>query len=171
MFKRFLSKFWVWYEKYYLINLAIAAGLFLLQLLHLYWLTTNVVAMRLFDRSFFNPGHVWESFIILVDYTEIPALISTSLVYINELRKKFNFKSLLYLIFLNSQWLHIYWITDEFVVENFSGEAKTVALTFWLAWVAILIDYLELPVIYDTVKKLIRALKDRNLKEVSEVFE
>ena len=65
-------------------------------------------------------------------------------------------KPILYLLFLNSQLLHIFWITDEFVVS--SGAGETSSLPVWLAYVAILIDYLELPVIYDTVKRLAVAL-------------
>ena len=91
----------------------------------------------------------------LVDYGEIPAILSVSLVYINELRTRFSFIGATYLLFLNSQWLHIFWITDEFVVTAFN-EAGTV-LPLWLAWVGISIDYLEVPVMFDTGKKLLRA--------------
>ena len=100
--------------------------------------------------------------IILVDYTEIPALISVSLVYVNDLRKRgASLKPILYLLFLNSQLLHIFWITDEFVVS--SGAGETSSLPVWLAYVAILIDYLELPVIYDTVKRLAVTLRAEGL--------
>ncbi|MES4787698.1 MAG: hypothetical protein C4294_19945 [Nitrospiraceae bacterium] len=98
-----------------------------------------------------------------MDYTEIPALISVSLVYINELRKRFHWGSALYLLFLNSQWLHIFWITDEFVVVEFTGTGHGTALPLWLAWIAILIDYLELPVIVSTIAKLITALHERRV--------
>jgi hypothetical protein len=43
--------FWAWYERHYALNVAIALGLFAVQLVHLYWLTTNVVALRLLDRA------------------------------------------------------------------------------------------------------------------------
>ena len=79
------------------------------------------------------------------------SLISTSLLYAFELRKGFRWRPVLYLIFLNTQWLHLFWITDEFVIAQFMGEAQAVMLQMWLAWVAIVIDYLELPVIVDTV--------------------
>jgi hypothetical protein len=95
--------------------------------------------------------------IVLVDYTEIPALLSVSLVYVHELRTRFSWKAVLYLAFLNSQWLHIFWITDEFVVTTNEGGAT--ALPTWLAYVAILIDYLEVPVIVDTIRKLVVSIR------------
>ena len=148
-----IEKFWNWYEKHLALNTVIAAGLFTLQLVHLYWLTTHVVFHKALSISLWDPSNTLQLLVILIDYTEIPALVTTSLVYINEQRKKPNFKNILYLIFLNIQFLHIFWITDEFVVENFTGAGGGTILPFWLAWVAILIDYLELPVIYDTLRK------------------
>jgi len=150
------NKFWSWYDRHYKLNVAVTAILFSWQLVHLYWLTANVVANRLLGHSYLQTTDVWNTILILVDYTEIPALITTSLLYISELRKQFSWKNIWFLIFLNSQWLHLFWITDEFVVERFSDAAK-VTLPVWLAWVAILIDYLELPVIYDTLKKFFKA--------------
>ena len=64
-------------------------------------------------------------------------------------------------MFLNSQWLHIFWITDEYVSAELAGAGAASALPGWLAWVAILIDYLELPVIYDTLKRLATAVRER----------
>ena len=151
--KAALDKFWKLYEEHHALNIALAALLFSLQLVHLYWLTAHVVALRLLGQSFFNLRGVWELLILVVDYTEIPALLATSLLYINEFRKGKDLKSLLFLAFLNSQWLHIFWITDEFVVDYFSGSASATVLPVWLAWVAIGIDYLELPVIADTLLK------------------
>lgn len=149
--------FWQWYEKNLKVNVALASFLFAWQILHLIWLTLHVVAGKLFGVPLITLNGFWENVIILVDYTEIPALISVSLIYINQLRKQYNFKSLLYLIFLNSQWLHLFWITDEFVIEHFAG-AHPGYLPFWLAWVAIGIDYLELPVIYDTIKQAVKMI-------------
>ncbi|MDP3740779.1 MAG: hypothetical protein Q8R08_00440 [bacterium] len=149
------NSFWKWYERHYRINVGLAAFLFLWQLVHLYWLTTDVVAGRLFGESFFEPSEFWRILLILVDYTEIPAIVATSLVYINELRKDRNLKSFLLLFFINSQWLHILWITDEFVIKTFVGDQQ-LGFPVWLAWLAIGIDYLELPVIYDTIKKFFR---------------
>ena len=165
------ASFWRWYERHYQINVAIATGLFALQVVHLYWLATDVIALRAMGTSFF-PDLDWLRYlIIIVDYTEIPALISVSLLYINELRKKFSWRSVLFLILLNSQWLHLFWITDEFVVNRIGvepvgpvhdhggAELNHTVLPVWLAWVAILIDYLELPVMIDTIKKFVRGLR------------
>jgi hypothetical protein len=158
--KNLFNKFFEWYERHYTLNLTITTFLFLLQLVHLYWLTTHVVLQKLVGRSFFDPNSFWELVIIFVDYTEIPAIITTSILYINELRKGYNRKSLLLLLALNSQWLHLFWITDEIVLEQFTG-AGAVVFPMWLAFVAIFIDYLELPVIYDTLKKTYKALKKK----------
>ncbi|MDO8483059.1 MAG: hypothetical protein Q7S86_04560 [bacterium] len=150
--RNLLSRFWSWYNSHKTFNTGFTAGLFVLQLVHLYWLTTHVAFLRLFGESFWSPSAFWELVIILVDYTEIPAIILTSILYVNEFRAGRKARSLLYLFFINSQWLHMFWITDEVVVAQFTG-AALVTLPVWLSWCAILIDYLELPVIYDTLKK------------------
>lgn len=146
-----LTKFWHWYEKNLILNTRIASGLFIIQLIHLYWLTTDVVLLRLTGNTYFPISSFWQNLLVIADYTEIPALIATSILYINSLRKKRSLKPILFLILLNSQWLHIFWITDEFVVNGFNGTVD-LHLPVWLAWVAIGIDYLELPVIFDTIK-------------------
>ena len=152
MIREAARDFWKWYERHYALNVAIAAGLFALQLVHLVWLTGQPLADRVLGDPLFEAEGPLRWLIVLVDYTEIPALVSVSLVYVNELRKRqAGLKPILYLIFLNSQWLHIFWITDEFVIATGSGETTT--LPAWLAYVALLIDYLELPVMYDTVKR------------------
>ncbi len=140
-------------------KVGIAAFLFVLQLVHLYWLSTDVVVARLTGESWFSPSGPLRFFILIVDDTEIPALISVSLIYINDLRKGWNWKSFIFLIFLNTQWLHIFWITDEFVVQELSGRAG-IGMPVALAWIAIGIDYLELPVIFDTIRKFIVAMRE-----------
>lgn len=163
--------FWGWYERHYAWILWGTTLLFLLQVIHLYWLGTHVIAGKLLGYSFFNPSALWQYLIIVVDYTEVPALVSTSVLYLYELRKKFSWKAVAFLVMLNSQWLHLFWITDEFVINQFAGRADSV-LPAWLAWVAILIDYLELPVIVDTFIKSGRALTKGGLtnamKEIAE---
>ncbi len=161
------QKFWAWYERNYHWNVAISSILFLWQLVHLFWLTTDVVWARLFGHSIFHPTDVYRLFLILVDYTEIPALVSTSIFYISEHRRKWAWKNILFLIFLNSQWLHLFWITDDLVVAKFTG-AELVAIPVWLAWTAILIDYLELPVIFDTTRKFVNSLYDRYSRKRSQ---
>lgn len=163
--EKLINRFFAWYNKYYLLNVSIAAFLFALQLIHLYWLGTDVIAQKLIGKSFFHLEGIWYYLILIVDYTEIPALITTSLIYINELRKKFNWKSVLFTLLLLSQFLHIFWITDEFVVEQFANTAKDTVLPAWVAWIAILIDYGEVPVIIDTLKKVWDEVKKGNLKQ------
>ncbi len=154
-----IRDFWSWYERHYVLNVGIAAGLFLLQLVHLVWLTGQPLADMVTGSPLFDIGAPLRWVIVLVDYTELPALVSVSLVYVNELRKGgAALRPILYLVFLNSQWLHIFWITDEFVVGEFTGGAGS-SLPVWLAWVAIGIDYLELPVIVDVLRKLVVALR------------
>jgi len=155
--KKITSSFFSWYERNYSLNLGIASFLFIWQLVHLYWLTADVVFLRLFGISLLPLKDVWEFLLIFVDYTEIPALISTSIIYIHALTKKFTWKNILFLIFINSQWLHLFWITDEFVIQQFTSASDAI-LPIWLAWFAIFIDYLELPVIYDTIKKFFGSL-------------
>jgi hypothetical protein len=155
---RLWNGFWAWYERNYVLNVALASVLFLLQIAHLTWLGADPIATRLTDHSLFTLHGVLQYLIWFVDYSEIPALVVVSLVYVNELRSGFSWKALLYLVFLNSQWLHIFWITDEYVASEFSGGGGS-ALPGGLAWVAILIDYLELPVIFDTLKRLATALR------------
>jgi hypothetical protein len=164
--KSFLDRFWKWYEKHKTLNIGIASLLFTLQLVHLYWLTTDVVVVKLFEKSLYNHGlraGISSFLILIVDYLEIPAIITTSLLYLNELRKNFDYKSLLFLFFINSQWLHIFWITDEFVLEHILTHKGGTTLPVWLAWFAILIDYLELPVIYDTLKKFYLSLRSEGI--------
>ena len=150
--------FWDWYERTYTLNISIALGLFLIQIIHLIWLFGEVVWQKAFGVPLFVFTGYWEILIVLVDYTEIPALVSVSLVYINELRSGWNWKSFLYLVFLNTQFLHIFWITDEFVVTAFNSMGTVLPL--WVAWVAIGIDYLEVPVMVDTLKKFLRAMRE-----------
>jgi hypothetical protein len=159
--KRLWRGFWEWYERHYLLNVTLAAVLFLLQLVHLYWLGADPISQRLTDESLFSPSGLLQYLIVVVDYTEIPALIAVSLLYVNELRRGFSWRPLVLLLLLNSQWLHIFWITDEYVSNALAGEAAATSLPAWLAWVAILIDYLELPVIYDTLKRLALAIRER----------
>ena len=152
-----LKKFFAWYRRNYKFNLYLMAGLFVWQLVHLYWMGTDIIMLRLFGHEFWHVGKIGNIFIALVDYTEIPALILSSIFYISELQKKFEWKSVLFLILLNSQWLHLFWITDEVVVAQFTGTAAVI-LPVWFSWFAILIDYLEVPVIYDTLKKALKSV-------------
>jgi hypothetical protein len=156
-----MQRFWNWYERHYTLNVSVAAALFALQILHLVWLTAEPLWTKLFGEALFTIDKPYSWPLYLVDYTEIPALLGVSLVYLHELRSGRAWRPLLFLLFLNTQWLHIFWITDEFVVDS-SGTQQTV-LPGWLAYAAILIDYLELPVIADTMRKTVAAHRERRL--------
>lgn len=158
------QRFWRWYERHYLLNLSVATGLFVLQAFHLFWLFTDVILERLLGQSYFLfPNELWPIY-VLIDYTEIPAIITTSAVYLHSLGKRNTLQAWLALFALNIQWLHLFWITDEIVVENLAGSAL-VGLPAWLAWIAILIDYLEVPVMVDTVRRLTREIRDLRMGE------
>ena len=152
-----LDDFWSWYERHYVVNVVVAAALFTLQVVHLAWLTGDPVWERVFGEPAFSPAGPVRWPIVLVDYTEVPALVSVSLVYLAELRRGFAWRPAAFLVLLNSQWLHLTWITDEVVARNGGG------MPSWLAWVAVLIDYLELPVLVDTVRRAVLALRDGGL--------
>ena len=152
------DRFWAWYEKHLTFNLAFASFLFVWQLVHLYWLGAHVIALKLTGHSYFALTPFWLRLIIIVDYTEIPALLSTGFIYVNELRSGFKSKSALFLVFLLLQLFHMFWITDTFVVTAFTRGAAYVNIPPVLAWVAILIDYLEVPVMIETFRRLKRRL-------------
>jgi hypothetical protein len=156
-----LDWFWDWYERHYVLNVAVALGLFVLQLAHLGWLSADVVAERLTGSSYWSLDGLLALLVQVVDYAEIPALLSVSLVYLHELRNGLRVRPLLLLVLLNSQWLHLFWITDEFVLQALSDEPRAGMLPGWLAWVAILIDYLELPVMWATAQRLATAIRRR----------
>lgn len=150
-----LHRFWEWYQRHYLVTLSITTAAFLLQVFHLYWLFTAVILRKLIGHSVYALPEAGMVISILADYVEVPSLISASMLYLFELRRQFSAKSLLYLLLLNTQWVHILWITDEVVMTTFT-RYDLVAWNTTVAWVAILIDYLEVPVIIDTVGKVYR---------------
>jgi hypothetical protein len=154
-----IRRFWDWYDRHYVVNVAVALGLFALQLVHLSWLSADVVAERLTGRGWFPVEGPLRLLVVAVDYTEIPALLGVGLIYVRRLRDGFAWRPLLLLLLLNSQWLHLFWITDEFVLAALPGPPRAGALPAWLAWVAIVIDYLELPVMWDTATTFTRSLR------------
>lgn len=156
-----MKKFWKWYQKNYVLNLSVATVLFSLQIIHLFWLLAHVIIPKLGGEDIFYHLKFLNWPLILVDYTEIPAIITTSLLYIHEIKEKHNLKSWVFLLFINIQWIHLFWITDEFIIQNFY-------LTGVLWWTAIAIDYLELPVIADTLGKLIKHLREGKVREALE---
>ncbi|MCS6800903.1 MAG: hypothetical protein RMM58_03690 [Chloroflexota bacterium] len=146
-----MRAFWEWYNRHYLANLIVSTGIFLLQLIHLYWLTGYIVDNLFGWRILFIPES--SPFYAIPDYLEIPTLVSVSLLYLNQLRSAIHWRPLLYLLLLNTQYIHIFWITDELVVKAFA-EQSIVTWNGWVAWIAIAIDYLEVPVIIDTLRQV-----------------
>lgn len=71
----------------------------------------------------------------------------------NENKKKI--KNTIFLILLAIQTIHIFWITDDIVYTTFIGE-KIIERPQYPAWIAILIDYFELPVIYGLLKRIVK---------------
>lgn len=61
----------------------------------------------------------------------------------------------MFLTMLALQVLHIFWITDEVIYESLVGQAA-IGLPVALSWIAILIDYLEIPVMADLFYKVFR---------------
>lgn len=161
--KHFFVRFFDWYEKHTEHNTLIATALFATQIMHLIWLSLFVVAGRLTGQPLWEPGGFGEALLIIVDYFEIPAIIATSVFYINKLRQNQTAtKAIRNLIFINSQWLHIFWITDEIVIGKLTAASHySTILPVWLAWTAIAIDYLELPVILDTLRESTKIIRRR----------
>ncbi len=79
-FMNIWKTFWEWYDRTYTLNISIALGLFALQIVHLVWLLGEVIWGKFFGMPLFHFTGLAESLIVLVDYTEIPALISVSLM-------------------------------------------------------------------------------------------
>jgi hypothetical protein len=142
-----LVGFWRRYES---LNLKIAFVLISLQLVHLYWLTADVVVKRITGESALSVSGPLLAFFIVIDYIEIPALVAGLTYYLlNIYKREKSVKNALLLAMLAVQVFHIFWITDEVVYDTFFGSRSAVEIPYYAAWVAILIDYLELPVIAD----------------------
>jgi hypothetical protein len=140
------------YLRYQNINLKISFILISLQLLHLYWLTTDVVIYRLTGTDYFGDLSDFLLLFIIIDYIEIPAIIY------DKKEKERRIKNTILLILLAIQSIHIFWITDDVVYTTFVG-TDLIYMPEYFAWIAILIDYLELPVIYDLLKRIIKKEK------------
>ena len=160
----FIQKILNFWYKYQNINLKITFFLISLQLIHLYWLTTDVVLFKIFDRSYFPYFGDYIIIFIIVDYIEIPAIISGITYYLisfknnDKISNVSNYKNILFLFLLSIQVIHIFWITDEVVYETLA-KSSLVDIPEYLAWIAILIDYLELPIIVDLFVKVLRNKK------------
>ena len=146
-----LVGFWQRYEN---LNLKIAFVLISLQLIHLYWLTADVVIQRITGESILGVPHGSPLFIffIIIDYIEIPALVAGLTYYALGIynHERDSARNALLLSMLAIQVFHIFWITDDVVYDSFfESPSGSVEIPYYAAWIAILIDYLELPVIAD----------------------
>jgi hypothetical protein len=161
-----LVGFWKRYES---LNLKIAFVLISLQLVHLYWLTADVVVKRITGDSAFGltvSGPLL-AFFIVIDYIEIPALVSGLTYYALSIYNRENARrNTLLLTLLAVQVFHIFWITDDVVYDTFFGTSSAVEIPYYAAWIAILIDYLELPVIADLFYRTIVKGERKSAKQV-----
>lgn len=158
-----ILNFW---EKYQNLNLKIAFILMSLQVLHLYWLTADVILQRIAGDSYFGLPSTLLPLFVVVDYIEIPALVSGITFYSFSLMKnskddRTRAMNAIFLSLLLTQVVHIFWITDEVVYESFFG-SDLVILPVYLSWIAILIDYLEIPVMIDLLRRIFRKESETN---------
>lgn len=153
-----IVNFW---ERYENLNLKITFILISLQVLHLYWLTADVVLQRISGESYLGLPRVLLPLFIIVDYVEIPALVSGITFYSFSIlirREGQPWKNFVFLVLLAIQIVHIFWITDEIVYESFFNN-DLIKFPIYLAWIAILIDYLEIPVMIDLFYKTFKGKK------------
>jgi hypothetical protein len=150
--------FWTKYES---LNLKITFILISLQILHLYWLTADVVLQRIAGESYLGLPRILLPLFIVVDYVEIPALVSGITFYLFSIFKRGSHsrKNVVFLLLLAIQVVHIFWITDEIVYESLLDN-DLVIFPVYAAWTAILIDYLEIPVMVDLFYKTFKIKRD-----------
>jgi len=151
-----LKKIVDFYKRYEKLGLKITFILISLQILHLYWLTSDVVLLRALGESFFAFPQIPVPVLVAIDYLEIPALFSGLIFYgLRVYRGKEPRRNLLLLVLLAVQVFHIFWITDEILYDVLFSTVPIV-IPVYLAWTAIMIDYLEIPVILDLFYKVFR---------------
>lgn len=150
--------FWTKYES---LNLKITFILISLQILHLYWLTADVVLQRIAGESYLGLPRILLPLFIVIDYVEIPALVSGITFYLFSIFKRGSHsrKNVVFLLLLAIQVVHIFWITDEVVYESLLDN-DLVIFPVYAAWIAILIDYLEIPVMVDLFYKTFKVKRD-----------
>jgi hypothetical protein len=153
-----ILNFWTRYEN---LNLKITFVLISLQILHLYWLTADVVLQRLLGHSYLGLPRELLPLFIIVDYVEIPALVSGITFYLFSISKggPDSRKNVIFLVLLGIQVVHIFWITDEIVYQSLLGN-DLIKIPVHFAWVAILIDYLEIPVMIDLFYKTFKVKRN-----------
>jgi len=148
------------YRRYEEASTRIAFFLIALQAVHLIWLTTDVVLVKLGV----GPGQIFpdglEPVQAFIDYLEIPGLIAGVSVYVMNMvgKGKVSARNTLFTGLLLIQFVHLFWITDE-VVYQVLLESDLADIPEPVAWVAIMIDYLELPVMFDLFARVFRKKK------------
>ncbi len=142
-----------WYRRHYLATLIVTTALFLLQLFHLYWLFADVILKRLTGHSYFVFPPQGLLIYVMIDYLEIPTHLAAMGLYFYEFRQGVKAKSLFFFFLLQLHWIHLLWITDD-VVVNTIADHPLLAWGSAAAWVAILIDYLEVPIIVDRLRQV-----------------
>ena len=147
------DRFWRWYRRHYLATLVFTTLLFLLQLFHLYWLFTDVILKRITGQSYFIFPERFLVVYVLIDYLEIPTHLSAMVLYFFEFRHGVQAKSLFFFVLLQFHWIHLFWITDDVVVRTMTAHS-VLAWGSFAAWVAILIEYLEVPIIVDRLRQV-----------------
>ena len=153
-----ILNFWTRYEN---LNLKITFVLISLQILHLYWLTADVVLQRLLGHSYLGLPRELLPLFIIVDYVEIPALVSGITFYLFSISKggPDSRKNAIFVVLLGIQVVHIFWITDEIVYQSLLGN-DLIKIPIYFAWVAILIDYLEIPVMINLFYKTFKVRRN-----------
>jgi hypothetical protein len=113
-----------------------------------------VVLQRILGQSYLGLPRELLPLFIVVDYVEIPALVSGITFYLFSIYKggPDSRKNVIFLVLLAIQVVHIFWITDEIVYESLLGN-DLIKIPLYLTWIAILIDYLEIPVMVDLFYK------------------
>lgn len=154
--KNLINGFWQWYNRHLFINTLFTFVLLSLQLIHLYWLTANVVSIKMFGANFLPVGQIAQTLIVFVDYLEIPEIITTNIFYFNKSLQKL-WPNILFIFFINLQLLHLFWITDEFVLGVL--QEYQISMPEAIVWVAIIIDYLEIPIIVNLAISMLRFVK------------
>lgn len=147
-------------ERYEEASAKVAFFLIALQIVHLAWLTTDIVLVKLVPGQIPLFPAALEPVQAAIDYLEIPGLFAAVTVYITGMvrRGKISPKNALFTGLLLIQFVHLFWITDEVVYEVLLN-SNLIDLPDSVAWVAILIDYLELPVMFDLFARVFRKKK------------
>ncbi len=147
------NAFWQWYRRHYLATLVITTAVFVLQLFHLYWLFTDVILKRITGQSYFLFPPQGLFIYVLIDYLEIPTHLSAMVLYFYEFRQGVRARSLFFFLLLQLHWVHLVWITDDVVVRDLT-QHSLIAWGSIAAWIAIAIDYLEVPIIVDRLRRV-----------------